>query len=285
MKNPLSKYASNEHSQFGEDGITQRIFDVLPKQNDYWSVEFGAWDGKYLSNTHYFVSELGWNGIFIEGNPKKFPDLEGTYCGFKNALLINKLVNFEGENSLDLILSGTPIPKEFDVLSIDIDGNDYHVWESVKKYSPKLVIIEFNPTIPSDVEFIQDRNFSLNQGNSLRSLTKLAKAKGYELIATTQCNGFFIRSEYFSLFNIESNRVEDMWTTELPAPRVFQLFDGTLVLSNSFKLIWASRYVDRFVDKYDLQKLPRSQRYFSDSPNNFWVGLMLRVRALLGVKR
>jgi len=276
MRNPLGEFAKNEFSQFGEDGITKRIFEILPAQNKYWCVEFGAWDGKHLSNTHYLVSQCDWSGVFIEGDQKKFPDLQATYHDNNNAHLVNKLVAFEGEDLLDNILAETPIPYDFDVLSIDIDSNDYHVWESVQNYSPKLVIIEFNPTIPSDIEFIQEKDFSLNHGNSLLSICLLAKTKGYQLVATTVCNGFFIRNDLFSYLNIEKNEIQDMWTTELPAPRIFQLYDGTIVLTESFRLKWASKYVDRNVSQYDLQKLKRSQRYYHGSPTRLWKRLWLR---------
>lgn len=124
MKNSLSEYAYNKSSQFGEDGVVQRIFDVLPTQNRYWCVEFGAWDGKYLSNTHDLVENHHWHGVFIEVNKKKFPDLQSTYSTNTNAHLINKLVNYEGKDKLDDILAETPIPHDFNLLSIDIDGND-----------------------------------------------------------------------------------------------------------------------------------------------------------------
>lgn len=261
MKNKLRQYANNKYSQFGEDGIIQRIFEILPRQDEYWCVEFGAWDGKYLSNTYELVANRKWKGILIEGNTAKFPDLIRTYKDHSNAILLNKLVSFEGENTLDNIFKATPIPVDFDLLSVDIDGNDIHVWDSLKDYRPKVVIVEFNQTIPSDVDFAQERNFALNHGSSLLAICKLGKAKGYELIATTTCNGFFVRKEFFGLFDIEDNSAAAMWDTEHAAPRIFQLYDGTLVLSEKFKLIWHDKHVDR----YDLQALPKFLRYFEDS--------------------
>lgn len=263
MTNKLKLYANNKFSQFGEDGIIEKLFEILPEHEVYWCVEFGAWDGKHLSNTYELVSNQNWKGILIEGNPKKFPDLKKTYRSNKNAILINKLVSFEGTNTLDNIFKKTNIPVDFDLLSIDIDGNDYRVWESLKNYQPKVVIIEFNPSIPSDIDFIQENNFVLNHGNSLLSLIKLGKLKGYELIATTNCNGIFVKEEYFDLFEINDNSITSMWDTEKPAPRIFQLYDGTLVLSEEFKLIWRNKNVNKF----DLQALPKQLRHFGDSPH------------------
>ncbi len=264
MTNKLKQYANNKFSQFGEDGIIEKIFEILPEKKEYWCVEFGAWDGKFLSNTYELIAYKNWKGILIEGNSNKFPALISTYKNNNNAILINKLVSIEGINTLDNIFEKTDIPVDFDLLSIDIDGNDYYIWESLKNYQPKVVIIEFNPSIPSDIDFIQEKKFDLNHGNSLLSLIKLGKLKGYELIATTYCNGFFVRKEFFGLFEINDNDITSMWDTEFSAPRIFQLYDGTLVLSKEFKLIWHNKYVNKF----DLQALPKSIRIFGDSTNN-----------------
>ena len=261
MKNKLSQYAQNKTSQYGEDGVIERIFQIIPKDGDRWCVEFGAWDGKNLSNTYELMTNHGWHGVMIEASSAKFQDLKKTYAGNDKAVLINELVHFEGSGALDNILKKTPIPKNFDLLSIDIDGCDYYIWESLKEYSPKLVVIEFNQTIPSDVEFVQEKRFGVMQGNSLLALTKLGKQKGYELVATTLCNGFFVKKEYFHLFDIADNSITEIWDTEKPAPRMFQLFDGTLALTEGFKLNWSRNYVDRL----DLQKVPKFLRHFHDA--------------------
>jgi hypothetical protein len=258
--NVLGKYASNVFSQFGEDGILQKVFEILPNGNK-WCVEFGAWDGKYLSNCHNLLANYGWNGVMIEASAKKFQELKKTYQGNTKVHLINRFVSFDGADTLDNILSTTPIPNDLDLLSIDIDGNDYYIWESVVTYSPKVVVIEFNQTIPSDVEFVQEKNVKVNQGAGILSITELGKSRGYELIAATICNAIFVRKEYFGLFGIEDNRPAILWDQETEAPRVFQLYDGTIALSKEFELLWNNVNVKR----YDLQKLPRYLRVFSDS--------------------
>lgn len=263
MKNNiLNNYAHNVYSQFGEDGIIQHIFNLLPEENDRWCVEFGAWDGKLYSNCCNLLTNHNWKGIMIEANQKKFADLKKNYEGHSNVKLVNCFVNFEN-TTIDSILSDIPIPLSFDLISIDIDGNDYHIWDSIQKYSPKVVVIEFNPTIPSDLEFIQEKNMKVNHGSSIRALTMLGKSKGYELIGTTFCNCFFVKEEYFSLFNIENNDPSIVWDTETEAPRVFHLYDGTIVLSKEFKLNWTDGSI---VKPFDLQKLPMPLRSFGDNP-------------------
>lgn len=263
MRNQLKQYAYNKSSQLGEDGIVQKVFEVLPVQDENWCVEFGAWDGKHLSNTYELISNHRWKGVLIEGSKKRYQDLLKTYSNNSNATLINKFVHFEGADTLDNILNQTDIPVNFDLLSIDIDGNDYHIWESLTKYLPKVVIIEFNPSIPSDIEFVQKKDIRINHGNSLLSLVKLGKKKGYELIATTNTNGFFVRKEYFDLFKISDNSIASIWDTEAKAPRIFQLYDGTLALTEDFQMYWSNNIVQRF----DLQKLPSFLRQMGDSKN------------------
>jgi hypothetical protein len=159
----LLQHAANINSLSGEDGIIEKIFQTIPAANR-WCMEFGAWDGKLYSNTHLLMQKAGWSGVFVEADRDRFRDLINTYSGNPVAHCLNCFVSFLGENSLDSVLARTPIPKDFDLLSIDIDGNDYHVWESLLTYQPRVVIVEFNHTIPSHVEFVQPRDMKVNQG-------------------------------------------------------------------------------------------------------------------------
>ncbi len=124
------------------------------------------------------------------------------------------------------------------MLSIDIDGNDYHVWQAAVDYKPKVVVIEFNPTIPKTVEFIQPRDFQITQGSSLMSINKLAKLKGYELVSTTKANAIFVDSKYFRLFGIRDNSVETMMTDESLITHIFCGYDGTVFVRGCGIMPW-----------------------------------------------
>lgn len=248
----------NDFSQSGEQEILVSVFGLLPPSIERWCVEFGAWDGKHLSNTYHLISQLNWNAVLIEQDPTKFELLKASYAQNTRVALLNKTVNFEGEDTLDNLLSTLPIPLNFDLLSIDIDGNDWHVWDTVKKYRPKVVVIEFNPTIPSDVEFVQPKNLSINQGTSLLYIVNRAREKGYELINTSSCNAFFIQKQLFPLLNMADNSIQNLWKTENPAPRLFQLYDGTLVLDKEYKMRWRKKTIG----KLDLQIIPQAERIY-----------------------
>lgn len=230
-------YARDYTSQGGEDGILERIFELIPG-GDRWCCEFGAWDGRKYSNTYQLIANKDWSGVLIEADPMKFKDLKRTYAGNGKVVLLNRFVEYAGEGLLDNLLAGTPAPLDFDLLSIDIDGNDYHVWAALERYRPKVVVIEYNQSIPNHVEFVQEADPSACHGNSLLSLTKLAARKGYQLVAVTDTNGIYVREEYFSLFSIADNSLVAMRPVAPYVTDIFQLYDGTVVLSGYRQMIW-----------------------------------------------
>jgi hypothetical protein len=259
---PLAAYASNVTSQHGEDGLIAHIMKVIQPSEKY-CVEFGAWDGKYLSNCHTLLTAGGWGGAMIEANAGKFAELTETYRGFPAVKTINRLVDFEGPNSLDAILVEAGAPRSFGLLSIDVDGNDYHIWNSLSAFTPELVVIEFNPTIPNDVLFVQDASFDVNHGASLLALVVLGKEKGYELAATTQTNGLFVRADKFPLLGIQNNFIERMHTPVLNG-RIFQGYDG------SIHVVGMDRLWERGtpLSSEDFQVLPKDQQVFADAQKN-----------------
>ena len=220
-------YAANVHSQYGEDGILAKILELLPVK-DRWSVEFGAWDGEHLSNTYALVSRGGYSAVFIEADRNRYADLVQRFSGNKNVISVNTFVGFGANDSLDRILADKPIPEDFDVLSIDIDGNDYHVWNAMSVYTPKIVCIEFNQTIPTEVEFVQPADPQLNQGASLLSLVGLGRRKGYELVCVTHNNAIFVRSAYFPLLGISNNEPRTLREDVSAVTYLFSGYDGRL---------------------------------------------------------
>ncbi|MBI3631786.1 MAG: hypothetical protein HY219_02905 [Candidatus Staskawiczbacteria bacterium] len=225
----LMQFAKNKYSQFGEDGIIEKIFEIV--KGDKWCVDIGAWDGKKISNTYNLMTNYGWSGVLVEADEKKFSELQETYKDNKKAICKCRWVNFEGSDKLDSILSETPIHKDFDFFSLDIDGNDYHAWEAMTKYQPKVALIEFNRNIPADINFVQPRDMKVNQGSSILAVYRLGKKKGYELVAATDPNAFFVKKELFPLFNMKPIEEKDLvkFIPERNLFKLYQLFDGTIV--------------------------------------------------------
>ena len=203
-------YSKNIHSQNGEDGIVEELLKRL-NINNGWVCEFGAWDGIHLSNTFNLVKK-GFNAVFIEGDVNKYCDLLKTVNEYNNIIPINAFVDYENnENSLDNLLSKTNIPIDFDILSIDIDSYDYHVWKSLNKYKPKIVIIEINSSINTDNnEHINDSNKYC--GTGFKPTFDLGIEKGYKFVLHTG-NMFFIRNDLFDKLNIHyDNPLENFVT-------------------------------------------------------------------------
>jgi hypothetical protein len=235
----LTQFAKNVTSQCGEDGIIDKVLELMEETN-FWCVEFGAWDGITLSNTYSLIRNKGYSAVLIEADRAKFRELVRNCESSGKVMPVCASVGFEPENCLDVLLRrhAPGVPVDFDVLSIDIDGADYYVWEAVRHYRPKVVVIEYNPTIPNSVEFVQARDLRVAQGSSLASIDKLAKRKGYELVAVTELSGIFVESELFRLFGIQDNSVAAMRTRQPYVTHIFSGYDGTVFLGGCRNLIW-----------------------------------------------
>jgi len=182
-----AEHYKNVFSQNGEDGVIEWIFQSLKIEKGYFC-EFGAWDGKHFSNCRSLY-EKGWRGIFIEGDTTRFCDLSNNYEADKSVILFNEYVSPTGTSSLDSIFRRTDVVN-VDFLSIDIDGDDLLIWRSLKLVRPKVVIIEYNSTIPFDTRF--ENPAGENKGNSALSIVEFAGSLNYALVAGTTTNLIFV---------------------------------------------------------------------------------------------
>ena len=259
----LLDYATDVYSQSGEDGIISKILETLPVR-DKWCVEFGAWDGQHLSNTCNLIENSGYSAVLIEGDRDRAAELRQRYAGNPKLVVTNKFVGFGRDDGLDAILAQSSIPRDFDFLSVDIDGNDYHVWKAVESYTPKVVCIEYNPTIPTEVEFVQAADPQVNHGSSLLSLTFLAQEKNYQLIAVTPLNAIFVHAQFFPLFGISKNEPATLRESSWAVARIFCGYDGTIFITGQERLTWHDfRYHAR------IRQLPG---IFRSYPGNFGPG-------------
>jgi hypothetical protein len=274
--------SGNVFSQFGEDKLIADVLDSLAKvtELDNWACEFGAWDGLYLSNTANLIINEGFSAVLIEADSKKYQVLKTNMQPYP-VECINAFVGFEGENSLDNLLVKTGIPLNFDLLSIDVDGVDYWILESLKNYTPKVIVIEFNPTIPKEIEFINPRSEKISQGSSIKSLVKLANSKNYDVVGMSICNLILVRREYKEALHGKVLALQN-----LPDPafitRIWQTFDGKIHTEKDMHLLWH----DLHISSKSLQVLPK---FFIEFPENMsmtkrfffsnWKKLYLRVRA------
>ena len=259
--NDLKNFKKNIYSQHGEDGIIEEIFYRLKDFTDNQYCEFGAWDGIHLSNVQALIKKKISKALLIEPDKKKFIELCKNNPN-PSIIKLNTFVGLEEENKIDTLLSQNNFDINFDFLSIDVDSIDYYIFKSLNIYKPKLICIEYNPTIPNDVDFVQ-KNYSANQGASALSLIKLAKTKNYYPVCTTETNLFFIHSDYKKhIIGNNDLTINDLLDDSKIKNYIFYGYDGSIFTSKEVRLPWHNLVVkDLNVLKSFLKKYPRNYNF------------------------
>ena len=196
----------NKYSQCGEDGILEAIFERIGTKNR-WCLEVGASDGILFSNSRQFV-EQGWNAILIEAEKLAYDRLVENCKNFPNAKPIFGKVGVDF--SLDDILEQCGAPKDIDLMVIDIDGQDYHVWNAMMKYHPRVMVVEYNPVAES--EYIPQLGRSdkpgLDQAGSA-AIIRLGCSKGYRGCIETPINIIMIHESNFATVSKTKVKADD----------------------------------------------------------------------------
>ncbi len=198
---PLNKFENKIYSQHGEDGIIAEIFNRIGTTSKTF-FEFGAGAGS--ENNTIALLMQGWKGWWIDGG-----DYVSTYKKlFASSVATNNLVvskNIVTSKNINSIVTELNIPKEIDLLSIDIDGNDYYVWEAISATNARVVVIECNAAYPPGFNFLQEESDQMWNGSnffgaSLHTINELAIKKGYTLVCCdlVGANAFFVRKDLVS---------------------------------------------------------------------------------------
>lgn len=189
-----------DYSQNGESKILLDIFNSIGIKKGF-AVEFGAGDGYWLSNIRMFI-DLGWDALQMEGISDSKNNVKSEFITKDN---INDLfIKYE-------------VPENLDLLSIDVDGNDYWIWKELK-YKPKVVIIEYNPNFSYDVSVSLEYNEShiwdgtYAYSASLRAMKELGESKGYYLYCESKFENLIFIDEKFkeivpTRFNLSDVRI------------------------------------------------------------------------------
>jgi hypothetical protein len=178
----LTVFEKRYRSQNGEDGIIEAIFALIGVTNRFF-VEFGVEDGM-MCNTRR-LKERGWTGLQMDPRDPGGPGVKKEFVTAEN---------------IESLLEKYQVPRVFDLLSIDIDGNDYWVWKAIAVRRPRAVVIEYNATMPPPVSrtIPYDPKFRFDEtdyfGASLAALARLGREKGYTLVACDSrgINAFFV---------------------------------------------------------------------------------------------
>jgi hypothetical protein len=195
----LERHGHKVFSQNDEDGLLSEIFRRIGTTNRRF-LEIGVGDG--LENNTRCLLEQGWSGGWLEGDSGCVTAIQTR---FRHEIAEGRLSVSPGlvarESIEELILALTP-PRDLDLFSIDIDGNDYHVWQAIACIEPRVVVIEYNAKYRPPMHWVMDYDpahrwdGSDRFGASLVALAELGQRKGYRLVGCniTGANAFFVRS-------------------------------------------------------------------------------------------
>ena len=208
----LLRYQTQVCSQNSEDGIIHEIFRRIGTTNRIFA-EVGIGDGRE-NNTAFLLSQ-GWTGFWIDGNDKFLKILNSR----KDLQLdcIKYAVDFVTKENISLLFQQLGVPKDFDLLSLDIDQNTYYAWAGIGEFRPRVVVIEYNAAVPPDVDwkvqYDQNRvcDGSQNFGASLKSYEILGRKLDYSLVGCdfTGLNAFFVRNDLLGNHFVEPFTAEN----------------------------------------------------------------------------
>lgn len=236
--NNINKYEYKKTSQNNEDGIIEFIFNKIGlKKINFVEVGFDF----YQNNSLNFLDKVN-KGLLIDGSEDKVIKLNSIINLLYPSKDISVVKQFIDKDNLNLIINEHfNKDEEIDFFSLDVDGNDYYLFENLKN-RPKVICIEYNfwfgPEVKCSTPY--DKNFTWKVGStyvgaSLNAICELAKNKGYYLIALeSQCvNAFFIRSDLKSSFEIIDNikyfRTPSYYTIDEIEKRQKHLLENTKI--------------------------------------------------------
>jgi len=203
LEKNIKKKEFKVFSQWGEDGIIDYLITNLDIENKTF-IEFGV-ENYEESNTKFLLLNKNWHGFIMDSSTNNINYIKNSELYWKHSLTaVTSFVNKENINDL---LKLSKFDKKIGLLSIDIDGNDYWVWQGIDTMEPSIVIIEYNSRLGIEKSYVvpYEKNFERKKANysmiyygaSLKALVKLGKKKGYELVHCNEAgnNAFFVKKE------------------------------------------------------------------------------------------
>ncbi|QYJ03936.1 hypothetical protein KUV85_16685 [Nocardioides panacisoli] len=190
-------------SQFGEDGILQHLVRNIGPHTDTF-VEIGTGDYRE-SNTRFLLQNDNWRGVVIDGGTAHVDFVMSTGLSWRHD--VEPVSAFVTCDNVDDLLRDNGAEGPVGVLSIDVDGNDYWLWEAVTAVEPAIVVVEYNAlfgpdaaiTVPYDPSFVNSEAHWSQQyfGASLAALVHLAHERGHRFVGCSSngANAFFVRDD------------------------------------------------------------------------------------------
>lgn len=220
----LGPHERNVFSTTGEDGILERIFDVVEPRNRY-VVDLGAGDGVTGSSSRNLIENHGWGGLLVEAGPAPAARLAELYEAHGSVKTLNALVD---PGDIEIQLERHGVPPDPDLLIVGLKSNDWYVWRGIRDFKPRVVQIQYNAAfVPPQTMVIEYHplNFwdgALYFGASIQSLANLGRTLGYELVYANSggTNAFFVDASLYERFGLLDN---DPLTIYRPDPSLPQI--------------------------------------------------------------
>jgi hypothetical protein len=196
----LMRFGYKVYSQNDEDGIIREIFNRIGTTNRTF-VEFGVGNG--LQNNTLTLLFDGWNGLWIEASQKNVAKIREGFRKTINYGLLSVINAFATKDNINELISSKVSDPEIDLLSVDIDGNDVHIFEAITCVKPRAVVIEYNSKFPPPMMFCMayDESNVWHKddcfGASLKYLERVFSGRGYLLVGCNiiGINAFFVRED------------------------------------------------------------------------------------------
>jgi hypothetical protein len=196
----LLSFGYRVYSQGDEDGIIAEIFRRIGEGNRTF-LEMGAGDG--LENNSLLLLIRGWRGAWIEGSARKVLKAKRTLASTLAEGRLHIERSFLTAANVDQTVSRLAPAAGVDLLSIDLDGNDYYILDAIRSISPRVIVAEYNAKFPADVVWVMEYNEKHRWdstdyfGASLKALEVLLAERGYSLVGCNilGSNAFFVRSD------------------------------------------------------------------------------------------
>jgi hypothetical protein len=196
----LLRYGFKVYSQGDEDGIIQEIFNRIGTTNCVF-VEFGVESGIECNSVKLLVD--GWRGLWIDGGANNVEQIKKRFAAFIDDRKLTVTEAFITAENINELIGQSGVRGEIDLLSFDIDNNDYWVWKAIEVIQPRVVVVEYNATLRPPLSLVVPYDAKQNWqgsnyfGASLEALVKLGRSKGYRIVGCSYsgANAFFVRED------------------------------------------------------------------------------------------
>jgi hypothetical protein len=196
----LAPYGFTAYSQSDDDGILEEIFRRIGTTNRQF-IDFGCAEG--IENNTTYMLLTGWSGLWMDGGESNIQSVKQAFAGYVQSRKLQVKQAFITRENINDLIREARLDVEPDLLNIDLDGNDYWIWEAIDCVRPRVVAIEYNATFRPPHQIVQVYKASHRWGSdayfgaSLKALETLGTRKGYALVGCNfvGTNAFFVRED------------------------------------------------------------------------------------------